>query len=422
MANINFEYRSPKDAANLSLRLTHKVNDKFVSVRSQIEYEVERSFWNDFKKGTNFRDVDKANRKADLQAHLKAIEKHVLTAYKGAKIINSEWLKETIESYYNPAETAVIPTSLLGYFDYYLNLRKADLTRNISNWKKYNSIRNMLQRFEESLNRKLQIIDFNDDFANKWTEYGLKNNYGFSTIKKGFKFIKTVVRHAKTHGKIEVDSAFDTLQVKLKTTDTDKLEKIYLNFEELSKINSLTNLPDYLDNARDWLVISCYTGQRVSDFMRFTFDMIRERNGLLFIDFRQVKTGKDISVPILPEVKSILEKRNGEFPRAISDQRYNDYIKEVCRLAGIDDEMKGKVSKVLSNGEIRGVTGIYHKWELISSHVGRRSFATNYYGKVPTAYLKNVTGHATEAMLLQYIGKPDPAKEQDIYKSFIKAK
>lgn len=422
MANINFEYRSRKDPAKLSLRLTYKDGNEYVSIRSQIRYTVGKSFWNDFKAGIKFRDADKLKKQTELQTELQAIEAYVLTAFDSAKVIDAEWLKSTLNEYYNPTKIDTIPTALLEYFDYYLNLRKADLTRNISNWKKYNSIRNMLQGFEESLNRKFQIIDFNDDFVNKWTDYGLKNNYGFSTIKKGFKFIKTVVRHAKTHGKIEVDSAFDTLQVKLKTTDADKLEKIYLNFEELSKINSLTNLPDYLDNAKDWLLISCYTGQRVSDFMRFTSDMIRERNGILFIDFRQVKTGKDISVPILPEVKSILEKRNGEFPRAISDQRYNDYIKEVCRLAGIDNEMKGKVSKALSNGEIRGVTGIYHKWELISSHVGRRSFATNYYGKVPTAYLKNVTGHATETMLLQYIGKPDPTKEQDIYKSFIKAK
>ena len=80
--------------------------------------------------------------------------------------------------------------------------------------------------------------------------------------------------------------------------------------------------------------------------------------------------------------------------------------------------MQGKVTKVLPDGKIRGEAGIYPKYELITSHVVRRSFATNYYGRVPTAYIKTITGHATEAMLLKYIGKADPGAEQDIYKAF----
>ena len=45
------------------------------------------------------------------------------------------------------------------------------------------------------------------------------------------------------------------------------------------------------------------------------------------------------------------------------------------------------------------------KWEILSSHIGRRSFATNFYGKIPTTYLIYVTGHSTEQMFLTYIGK-----------------
>jgi len=59
--------------------------------------------------------------------------------------------------------------------------------------------------------------------------------------------------------------------------EREKVEKIYLTFEEIEKIENKTDLLDHLDNARDWLIISCFTGQRVSDFLRFTKDMIREK-------------------------------------------------------------------------------------------------------------------------------------------------
>src|SRR5690606_30893776 len=125
-------------------------------------------------------------------------------------------------------------------------------------------------------------------------------------------------------------------------------------------------------------------GQRVSDFMRFNKDMIRIENGKQYLEFRQVKTSKLMTVALHPKVIEILDKRSGEFPRAISDQKYNEYIKEVCRLAEIDEMVKGKknvnVSKDDKVKKFRSVLGTYPKHELVSSHIGRRSFSSNFYG------------------------------------------
>lgn len=425
MANVNFEYRSTKTPANLSLRFTHKVKDEFISIRAQIDdpksiCNIEKSFWQDCKAGRNFRDADKANRKTELETELKSLEKHVLIAYEEAKEINRDWLKSAIKSYYNPPKEEIIPTTLLAYFEYYLNVRSRKLKQNIANWKKHVSIKNMVINFIEYLNKErsdqindIEIKQVDDEFAHLWTEYGINQNYEVSTIKKGFNIIKTVLKHAKHHNGIELNRAFDFLKIDL---ESDELPKIWLNFEELKKIEAVTGLNENQETARDWLIISCYTGQRVSDFMRFNDSMVRKDGQ--FIEFKQVKTGKQMAVPILPEVKAILDKRGGKFPKRLTDQKYNNFVKEVCLRAGITNKMKGKITKVLPDGKIRGVTGIYKKHELITSHVGRRSFATNYYGKVPTAYIKTVTGHATEAMLLKYIGKADPGAEQDIYKAF----
>ena len=74
--------------------------------------------------------------------------------------------------------------------------------------------------------------------------------------------------------------------------------------------------------------------------------MIRKQGGRAFIDIRQLKTDKNVSIPLVPIVEGILKKRNGNFPKTISDQRYNDYIKDVCRMAQINEKIEGKVATV----------------------------------------------------------------------------
>jgi len=196
-------------------------------------------------------------------------------------------------------------------------------------------------------------------------------------------------------------------RIKLKEV---KVDKIYLTIDELEGIEKLDNrkLNESLLNARDWLIISCYTGQRVSDFMRFTKELIRIEKGKHLIEFTQKKTGKNMTVPLHPKVLKILKKRGGEFPRPISSQKYNDYIKQVCAKAEIKEKLKGsKLIKVKDSDKFpyRKQVGKYEKWELVTSHIGRRSFSSNFYGKIPTSFLIYVTGHKTEQMFLTYIGK-----------------
>ena len=50
------------------------------------------------------------------------------------------------------------------------------------------------------------------------------------------------------------------------------------------------------------------------------------------------------------------------------------------------------------------MTKDYQKWELLSSHTGRRSFATNeYLAGTPSITIKAITGHKTEEAFLRYI-------------------
>jgi len=112
-----------------------------------------------------------------------------------------------------------------------------------------------------------------------------------------------------------------------------------------------------------------------------------------------------------------LEKNGGKFPEPQTDQYYNDYIKEVCKLANITEKIKGSKRIKTENG-YRKKQGIYPKNELVTSHIGRPSFATNFYGKIPTNYLIYITRHSTEQLFLTYIGKSNKDLAKEIFNYF----
>ena len=127
--------------------------------------------------------------------------------------------------------------------------------------------------------------------------------------------------------------------------------------------------------------------------------------GQKFIRYTQSKTGKQVDIPIHKDVESIIERLGG-FPRPISDQRFNQWIKDVCKSDSVKLNELVHGTKQNNKTHLKEV-GTFEKWELIRSHTCRRSFATNHYNKLSNKLIMAVTGHATERMLLNYIGETE---------------
>src|SRR5690606_31172521 len=131
------------------------------------------------------------------------------------------------------------------------------------------------------------------------------------------------------------------------------------------------------------------------------------------LSFTQQKTGKNILLPLHPEVYSIIERNGFRFPPKIPVQTYNAQVKEVAKIAGIDH----LVTFNKRHGH-RAVTHLMPSRKAISSHIRRRSFASNYYGKIPTALLMEATGHSTEEMFQRYIQAADSSRALELGKHF----
>jgi len=418
MATVNYLYRSKKDKAFLNLRLLFTHNNTNYVIGGKTKLEVSKLYWEKYHFQKSPKDIDIKNLQVEVNAELNKIENHILKAFNDntPETIDKKWLSKQLELYYNPPKkTKVLPNELLKYFDTFLNYKKTEIT--VSTIKKYKVVRNLLEKYELTLSKQLLITDVNEDFKRNFEKYCINKNYSANTIAWAIRSIKTVCNHANYNG-LETNKQLGRIKPK-----SSKVDKIYLTVKELDAIEKLDDekLNESLLNARDWLIISCYTGQRVSDFMRFTKDQIRIEKGKHLIEFAQKKTGKNMTIPLHPKVLKILEKRDGEFPRPISSQKYNNYIKKVCKKAKIKKKIKGsKLEKVEDSTKFpyRKQVGEYKKWELVTSHIGRRSFATNFYGEIPTSFLIYVTGHKTEQMFLNYIGKSNKDIALELTKYF----
>lgn len=401
---ITYFLQSTKKPAPIYVRIRE---GKAIDAKARTKFSVNPEDWSKAKGQPKVKDASGKLLQSELDKFKRALTDR-LNKRQPFEPINSDWLKTFISP---PQQAQTLPNNLVDYFDRYIEAKQADASQGKikeSTIKKAKVNRQLVARMQADLNIPLLIEDVSPDFAKRFETYCIENKYAPITIAQVTTFVKTVCRDARENG-LQTHPKLDSIKAQYQKT-----KHIHLTFEELQAIEKGT-LPDYLDNARDWLIISCFTGQRVSDFLRFDRSMIKTENGKQLIEFTQVKTGKIMTIPLHQKAIEILNKRGGEFPRAISDQKYNDYIKEVCRIAGLTNKVHGSRKNAVTK---RKETGVFEKWELVSSHIGRRSFATNFFGEIPTSLLTFATGHSTERQFLEYIGKTDRTKAMQLAEYF----
>lgn len=261
------------------------------------------------------------------------------------------------------------------------------------------SFKNNFIRFQDEAHdgNKIKVTNVTPELVNEFEEWLNKKRYAKNYVGRMLSNLKSALNDIADKGiKINLNTKKD---IKVIREPKNPEDIIYLSFEELEIIKE-TELPtNYLKNARKWLILGCYVGQRASDLLRLSERKITILRGKRVFKIKQKKTGSNVTIPILPEAERIIKSG---FPHPISATKLREYFKQICRLAGIDDSTNGRIKKSKHGKTIKGV---YPKWRLIGTHVCRRSFASNFYGTMPTPILISITGHSTEEMFLRYIGK-----------------
>ncbi|WP_138993404.1 site-specific integrase [Larkinella sp. C7] len=258
----------------------------------------------------------------------------------------------------------------------------------------YMKLKRILERYQAETRKGIDYKDFSLDYYHAFklwlTGRGLALNYVGTLLKD----LKVMLKQAHADG-MHSNNVYQHRDFKKLVEDVDN---IYLTDEELTILYNLdlsTNAR--LDRVRDLFLIGCYTGLRFSDFSELRPENITHNGRIL--TRKTLKTSERVSIPLNPKVLSIISKYEGIPPRTITNQKMNDYLKELCRRAGLTDSVE--VSRTKGG---RKETRYLEKCEMVTTHTARRSFATNaYLAKVPTVAIMKITGHRSEAVFLRYI-------------------
>lgn len=413
MATINFIVKGKKNFSNILVRFK---NGRAFDITASTGLKVDPNQWNSKKQ--QMRLIAGNKKKDQVNRNLRLLKDFLIDEFNidhtQGEIVDKGWLEAKINSFFN--RTVDDDRKKVYFREYLANYIEEAKTRPIKGKNKpvskgtitkYRTTLNKIVAFEEAYGKKLKFKDLNLDFYNEFVAFLSKEQrINYNTIGNYIGTIKTVARDAKlkglpVHPHIEHPKFFAP---KLQSTS------IYLTDEEIQKIcNYDFSFSEGMDNARDLFIIGLRTGLRVSDFLRLGKENIK--NG--FFEVVTVKTGKRVIIPIHPNVEAIMKKHKG-IPRRISDQKFNRYIKKICKEVGIDSPTHG--SK-LNPETKRKEPGTYPKYELVTSHICRRSFATNLYGSLPNNVIMAITGHKTETQFLNYI-KTTPKENAEMLKKF----
>jgi site-specific recombinase XerD len=201
------------------------------------------------------------------------------------------------------------------------------------------------------------------------------------TMSKHIKNLKALMAEAHDRG-IIVPMDYTKKSFRTPRIET---ESTFLNEQEINKLLN-TDLAPRLIPIRDMFVLACYCGQRIGDWHQLSPSNVE--NGLIKV--MQHKGKKLVHIPIHPIVKSIWSKYQNGLPELPSDQKLNVAIKDICQVAELGD--------IFIEGELQP------KYQFISSHSARRSFASNaFLSGMDTLTIRTLTGHKSESSFLKYI-------------------
>ena len=397
--NIKFNLTKNKKNYKVSVRVYYKNFD--VSLNLDL-FAFSDDEW-DFSCET-FRDNPEANEKL-LELKSTLLKRYNRDFTKGV-LINKSWLQEIVKEVFDRPtnEVALINNDkdiyIVDFSNYWLKTfadswktsPKETMSKLVKS--QYQKFVDIFSDFQDQKKVRYTLHSLTQDDVYEFSNWLEEDDYNSATIERNIGRLKFFLNRAS-------EMSLKVSQVRNQRIYIDKesseVESVYLNEEEIKKIYNLDLSHDFeLDNARDNLVISCFSGLRVSDLMTgLKTDNIKEG----FISVKTKKTKTFVTIPVHFYCESILRKRFGQLPKKTTTFEYNRLIRIVCQLAEIDNQI---LAKVWNSDKKRKEIKYVKKYEAIGSHTARRSFASNLYGKVPNEVIQSVAGWSSSEMIAHY--------------------
>jgi len=254
---------------------------------------------------------------------------------------------------------------------------------------------NHLRSYEIVCRRTIDFATIDMKFYFEFVDYLTQvKKVGINTIGKLITNIKVLMREAVEFGYTS-NMIFTHRRFRSPSIET---ETVYLNEVEIVELAEIDfSYSRRLEAVRDLFLIGCYTGLRFSDLCQLSITSVRDN----VLSLTQIKTGAPVYIPLKKQVRLIIEKYGGMFPAAISNQKFNKYLKEVCSKCSLLEKEVSLIRFVAG----KKVSIKKPKHEFVMSHTARRSFATNEYlaRDLQPGEIRAITGHKSDKSFYRYI-------------------
>ncbi len=394
MATIQYFIRTQTTGKLVNIRCRLR-DGRNVDLSAPTGLNVYPEHWNKEKQAV--KNITDATYKSAVNAGLKKLEVHLINEFTAGTHYDKDWLKNTIDKYNNPDKYKEKKHDLFSFIGDFIERAPTRINYKTNKPVSHTIIQdyertfNWLRKYAEKKRKKIDFKDIDHDFYTGFVAYLKEQNYSVNTIGKYIKTLKVFLNAASDLGINHYKGYKNKSFVVIK----EDSESIYLNENEITAIYEKEFTNKKYEKVKDLFIVGCWTGLRFSDWNKINKENISDG----YLDVKQQKTGDQIAIPLHPTVEEIINKYDGVLPAIISNQKFNEFLKEIAEAAKIND----KIKKTTTKGNFT-TTKTHEKWELVTTHTARRSFATNLYlAGVPSLTIMAITGHKTESSFMKYI-------------------
>lgn len=437
MATIHFYIRTSDKEAEASVYIrafcSAREKGKRVDIRLNTEIKVPSGRWDGKTEtvSTNKATATEISRFNSINELMQDLKTELYKVINGYDDISADLLKNALSAFVNKRFSTLpdAPADMVEYIEWLISEMKSGNRLNKGKpydndtIKQYGNILGVVKRFRQHFKEATGNNLVWDSFSKRTTadiymRYLDSYGYSVSSRNKYVSAMQVLLRYAKQDGLHQHDG--DTFLYQVPEKNDEMKRKVYLTDEEIQALYEMKLDPgSTYDKVRDIFLTGCYTGQRISDYGRISkANFITTKRGTNVVSLRQVKTGTDITIPILNDnLLAIVNKYDGYIPK-VADQVVNRYIKDILEI--LSDEvptLKEYFSTILTMEERKAESDgkieyeresgkvIKPKYELVSSHTARRSCLTNLYKthEFTDEQLMSISGHKDKQTFYTYI-------------------
>ena len=411
---FNLHKRKAGDTKNLAVRMRVTLRGE-QPIDFPTGHNIDLEYWDSDNGRATGKTADEINRTIDeyravmneIFARYELIEKRIPTPGEVKDLFNDMIGQKTALTDGLPGDDA----DFFKIFDLFVSSESERNQWTTGTMQKFHALRNHLTGFDPRLSFYSITESKLQEYAKYLTQNGLRN----TTLAKNLALLRWFLRWAAKKGYYS-GNAHATFRPKIKGVDGNSKEIIYLTEDEIKKLQSyeFTSGQHYLERVRDVFLFCCFTGLRYSDAAKLTREDVKEDH----IEIVTQKTSDGLRIELNKHSRAILEKYAGEkFSRnlalpVISNQKMNDYLKELGQLCEINEPQK----VVYYRGSKR-CESVFPKWQLLTTHCGRRTFVVNALRLgIPSEVIIRWTGHSDFKAMKPYVKIVDDLKKQSMAK------